>query len=242
MSATIQVPRADRRRLLGALPVLIALGLCPLVAQLAPGARAPALAHAQELADLERALGAYFEPALSAWLGSIDWLSAPLAVVYLGAHLPVTVAALGWVFIARPAAWPVVGTTFVVAQTLTVMGYVAWPCAPPSALGVADVTGAVWGRATLEGAHALQSPFAAMPSGHVAWALVAGGAIAWLAPRGWQRAAGALWPLLVTLITLATGNHFWLDAVAAAAVAGLALAVAQPIASRARRRCDRTLE
>jgi hypothetical protein len=226
-----------RSRLLWALPPLLALLLCPLVAQVYPGDELVALAHARELAELERDLGLYVEPALSASLGSAEWLAAPFAVLYVAAHLPVTVAALGWVFLARPQAWPLVSTTFAVAQTLTVAGYVTWPCAPPSAVGVEDVTSAVWGKQALEGAHLLQSPFAAMPSGHVAWALVAGGAIAWLAPHAWQRVGGALYPLLVTAITLSTGNHFWLDAAAAVAVTAVGLAIARLVVADVRSPC-----
>jgi membrane-associated phospholipid phosphatase len=142
------------------------------------------------------------------------------------AHLPVTAAVLGWVALRRRAAWPVVRNTFVAAQCLTIAANVAWPCAPPSRVGVADVTVSVWGERALEGAHALQSPFAAMPSGHVVFATVAGGALACLSPSRWLRAAGVMWPVLVVGITAASGNHFWLDAVAAFAVVGLALGLA----------------
>jgi membrane-associated phospholipid phosphatase len=149
-----------------------------------------------------------------------------VAVVYMLAHLPVTAAVLGWVTLRRRAAWPVVRTTFVVAQCLTIAANVAWPCAPPSRVGVADVTATVWGERALDGAHALQSPFAAMPSGHVVFAAVAGGALIWLSPSLWLRAAGLIWPVLVVAVTAASGNHFWLDAVAAFAVTALALALA----------------
>jgi membrane-associated phospholipid phosphatase len=215
-----------RRLLREAWLPLLALSLCPLVAQLAPGAPGVAMDHARVLRGLEQAIGIYPEPKLSAALAGEGWLAGPLAVVYLLAHVPVTGAVLGWVILSRPHAWPVVRTSFVLTQTVCAVVYVLWPCAPPTRLGVPDVTSQIWGQGTLDGARTMQSAYAAMPSGHVAFALVAGGALAWLAPRRWQRLAGAAWPALVIAITLATGNHFWLDAIAALLLVSVALGLA----------------
>jgi hypothetical protein len=81
----------------------------------------------------------------------------------------------------------------------------------------------------------IQSPYAALPSGHVAFAVVSAGIVCSLAPWRWVRAVVAAYPLLVTAIVLATANHFWVDAVAGAgaAASGLALTV---IARTLRRR------
>jgi hypothetical protein len=76
-------------------------------------------------------------------------------------------------------------------------------------------------------AHTVQSPFAAMPSGHVAFAVVAAAIVAAYARPRWLRVAAVLYPLAVTLIVVGTANHLWLDAVAgtAAAAAGWGVAV-----------------
>ena len=65
----------------------------------------------------------------------------------------------------------------------------------------------------------LYNPYAAMPSMHVAFALM-------VAITGFQlvkrRALKVLWaayPLLVTLVVIVTANHFWLDAALGALVA-----------------------
>ena len=57
-----------------------------------------------------------------------------------------------------------------------------------------------------------------MPSLHFGYALLVGGAIAWLARSRAIRLAGALYPAAMLFIIVATGNHFLLDAVAGGAV------------------------
>lgn len=83
-----------------------------------------------------------------------------------------------------------------------------------------------------QGSEAVQivaNPYAAMPSLHAADALIIGLAMAFVVRRRWLKALWALWPALVVVSVLATGNHYWLDVAAGAGVASLALAlVARP--------------
>jgi membrane-associated phospholipid phosphatase len=76
-----------------------------------------------------------------------------------------------------------------------------------------------------DSAHLLQSPFAAMPSGHVAFALIAGGTFTVLGDRRWLRGFGRAYPPLVVTVTIVTGHHLWLDAVGAVLVVATASAV-----------------
>lgn len=93
-------------------------------------------------------------------------------------------------------------------------------------LGAAD---GLAGAADAERVAWLQSPYAAMPSGHVAFALLAGTLVVLVARRPALRLLGALYPPLICAVTLVTANHFWLDAAGAVAlcvgVGGVALAV-----------------
>jgi membrane-associated phospholipid phosphatase len=83
-----------------------------------------------------------------------------------------------------------------------------------------------WGRELADSAHLLQSPFAAVPSGHVAFALVAGMTFARLGDMAWLRAFGWVYPPLVVAVTVITAHHLVLDAVAAALVVAVAAAAA----------------
>jgi len=69
--------------------------------------------------------------------------------------------------------------------------------------------------------------FSAMPSVHMAWALVAGGALLVLARPLPLRLLGIIYPTLMLVAIVVTANHFLLDAAAALIVvliaAGLAI-------------------
>jgi PAP2 superfamily len=69
---------------------------------------------------------------------------------------------------------------------------------------------------------ALYNPYAAVPSMHFGYALVVGAAVAWQARRRLLQLAGLAYPVFVLLVTVATGNHFLLDAAAGAAAVLLA--------------------
>ncbi|MBA3842500.1 MAG: phosphatase PAP2 family protein [Actinobacteria bacterium] len=71
-------------------------------------------------------------------------------------------------------------------------------------------------------ASAFYNPYAAVPSMHIGFSLLVGVTIVLLAERRLVRIAGALYPLFVLFVIVATGNHFFLDAAAGALVAILA--------------------
>src|SRR5262249_53462085 len=133
----------------------------------------------------------------------------------------------------RPPAFPLVRTTVLIASGLALIGYVTFPTAPPrmAALGIAD---------TISGDHvdlnhgllsSLYNPFAAVPSMHVAYAVIVGASLVRYGGRPVLRAAGALYPGLVVLVIVATGNHFLFDAAAGVLVAAVAAGAARLLLS-----------
>ena len=58
---------------------------------------------------------------------------------------------------------------------------------------------------------------------HIAFSLTVGITIMRLAQRPVWRVVGTLYPVFVLFVIVATGNHFFFDAAAGAAVAGIAL-------------------
>ena len=205
---------------------------CPLVALLASDVATGAVARGRDLADAERAAGLFVEPTLHAWAAGHETLMAVAGFAYLTLHVPVMISVLAWVYLLRPAAFAPLRTVFLAAQALTVAGWVALPTAPPRLIGdpgFSDTLRELWGPATAEQTTWVQSAYAAMPSGHVAFALMAGGAVLLLARQPVARALGGAYPVGMVLLTVVTANHFWLDAVGAmmvvAVAAGVALAV-----------------
>jgi len=202
-------------------PALAVLALCPAVALLSADAQGPALEHARALADFERSLGLYVEPELVSWASGRETLLWLAGAIYLGVHVPALGGALVLVYLHCRGAFARVQAVFVVCQLGLAASWLAWPLAPPHLLaGGAPGLGGPWDTGASAAAGVLQSSYAAMPSGHVVFALLAAWTIGHLAlPRVVRRAAW-LYPALVAAITLVTANHFWLDAVGAAVLVG----------------------
>jgi hypothetical protein len=219
-----------------AAPVLLALALCPLAALATPG-RAGPLERMRDLIDVERALGLFVEPSLHAWVAARPHLLHALELSYVGVHLPVTLGVLVWVWIARPDAFPLARNTFAAAQTLSAVGYLVAPTAPPRM-----VAGLGYSAALGPGDHGIgrlvQSPYAAMPSAHTAFALVTAGIVFSLARSRAVRVIALLYPPAVLTEIMATGNHVWLDAVGGAAAAGIGFGFALWHRGRRRGRTD----
>src|SRR3954469_21609433 len=158
-----------------ALPAIVALGLSPFVAATAPAIELP-VERMQRLIERERGLGLFFEPCLHAWCARRPRLAAVLDVTYVAAHLPVTLGVLAWAWYAHPEGFPLACLTFGATQTLALVGHVGWPAAPPRMVpGLGYDTRPGPGD---EGVgRLLQSPYAAMPSAHCAFAVVAAGTV-----------------------------------------------------------------
>ena len=223
--------RSWRRAARDAAPVALALALCPLVAAMAPGPAGP-IERIEDLVSVERSMGLLFEPAVHHWVALRPWLMSAFELGYVGVHLPVMLGTLLWVWFARPAAFRHVRNMFVSAQAMLAAGYVLVPTAPPRMVaslgyhGVVDV-----GSKGLE--RLAMSPYAALPSGHAAFAAMVTGTVVCLARNPVVRGAALLYPPLVLVEIFATGNHIWLDAVAGVSVAALALGLARVVERRA---------
>lgn len=215
--------RSWKRAARDAAPVALVLALCPLLATMAPGPAVP-VARAQRLIGVERSLGLFFEPAVHGWVAARPRLMSAADFAYAAVHLPVMLGVLAWVWVARPHAFRFARNAFVATQALVVAGYVLAPTAPPRmvpSLGYDSAFGV-----GLSGLDRLAiSPYAAMPSGHAAFALIAAGIVVCLSSRRLVRLIAALYPLAVLLEIVATGNHIWLDATAGASAAALGLAL-----------------
>jgi hypothetical protein len=221
-----------------AAPVALVLALCPLVAAMAPGPDVP-LTRARGLIGIERSMGLFFEPAVHAWVAARPRLMSAADFGYAAIHLPVMLGVLAWVWVARPHAFRFVRNVFVATQALLVAGYVLTPTAPPrmvASLGYGSATNA--GMSGLD--RLAMSPYAAMPSGHAAFAIIAAAIVVCLSRRRLVRLIAAMYPAAVLLEIVATGNHFWLDAAAGAAAAAMGCALVVAITARptVRRRRD----
>jgi len=208
-----------------------------LVRGLVDGRAAVAFDNARALVDAERALGTFFEPGLQAWAQGQGWIVTWANWMYVNSHFAVTTAFLVWLYVARNHAFYFVRNMFMVAMGLALVLYVAYPTAPPRFLpewGFTDTVAAFVGEAAEQSATVLYNPFAAVPSMHVAFALMIAVPGVRLVKARSLKAVWALYPLVVTFVVVVTANHFWLDAALGAIVAALAGWAASAALGRAR--------
>ena len=180
-----------------------------------------ARAHTAEIVALERSLGIYGERGVQDLAERVPGLPSLLGAAYIVLHIVVTAGVLVWVFRRHRGHFAVVRTTFIASTALSLAIYVLYPAAPPrlAGLGFADtVTEHAGLNLSSDLLGSLYNPFAAVPSLHFGYALLVGGAVAWLARNRWARIAGAAYPLVMLWIIVATGNHFLFDAAAGGAV------------------------
>lgn len=187
-----------------------------------------ALQHARLIASYERSAHVFVEADVQHAAQAVPGLVGTLGLFYLTLHLGVTIVYLLWLHRRRPTAFPVVRTALLVASALALIGYVAFPAAPPrmAALGIGDTLSNDGVDLSHGLISSLYNPFAAVPSIHICYALIIGASLVRFGRRSALRIAGLLYPALVLMIVVATGNHFFFDALAGAAVALIGMAVA----------------
>ncbi|MEU9207095.1 phosphatase PAP2 family protein [Streptomyces sp. NPDC048415] len=197
--------------------------------QLATGHTPEAFRNAHRVWDLERAVRLPGEGAVQTALLHSDALVHLANTYYAAVHFPATAAFLIWLYLRRPAHYIWARRVLALVTAAALMGHLTFPLAPPRLLGEAGLvdTGQAYGP-TVYGVHpatdAMANQFAAMPSLHFGWALmVAIGLI--VATRSRWRWLWLLHPLLTLLVIVGTANHYWLDAIVATALLGIALAV-----------------
>ncbi|MCZ0982121.1 phosphatase PAP2 family protein [Streptomyces diastatochromogenes] len=193
----------------------------------ANGHEARAFRNADRVWDAERALHLPDEGTVQQLLLHAEPLVRTANTYYAVVHFPATLAFLVWLYWRRPAHYVWSRRVLALVTGAALALHLLMPLAPPrmlAASGLVD-TARVYGPsvygATPE-TDSMANQFAAMPSLHFGWALmVAIGLIA--ATRSRWRVLWLLHPLLTLLVVVGTANHYWFDALAAAALLGLAL-------------------
>ncbi|MER6349997.1 phosphatase PAP2 family protein [Streptomyces sp. NPDC001595] len=199
--------------------------------RLATGHTDEAFRNAHRVWDLERAVHLPGEGAVQSLLLHGDTLAHLANTYYAAVHFPATAAFLVWLYLRRPGHYRWARRVLAAVTGAALVLHLTFPLAPPRMLAAAGLvdTGRVYGPSVYgpPSTDTLSNQFAAMPSLHFGWALmVAVGLIA--ATRSRLRWLWLLHPLVTLLVIVGTANHYWLDALVAAALLGLALAVPRP--------------
>lgn len=197
-----------------------------------------AFENARHIISAERDLNLFFEADFQQWaLSDAAWIVDGANWMYVNSHFGVTVGFLIWLYLARNEAYYFVRNMFMVAMGLALVGYVLFPTAPPRFMpewGFQDTVTEWVGLQAASSANVLYNPFAAVPSMHVAFALMIAVPALLVIRNSVVRAAFAVYPFLVSVTVVVTGNHWWLDAFLGVLVAAVAAVASSGALARAR--------
>ncbi|MGE5691844.1 MAG: phosphatase PAP2 family protein [Pseudomonadota bacterium] len=176
-----------------------------------------ALHNARQIWEWERALRMNLEePIQQAFLAIPDAVEA-LNVFYFVGHFLLTAVFFLWLYRRDQRGFRAFRDGFFAATMLALVIHWQFPTAPPrlAGVGLIDTLRALSGiDIGSRSSEALSNPVFAVPSLHAGYAAGVGAGLVLYARRRWLRILGFVYPLLVVLTIVVTGNHFLFDAVA----------------------------
>ena len=185
-----------------------------------------AIERARQIDRFQHFLHMPSELSLQHFVLRYDWLARSTNFYYAVFHVPATVAFLVWLFLRHRNAYPHWRNALaILTAACLVIRYIR--VAPPRFLpdlGYIDLATrfglSVYGPVGT----GVSDQFAAMPSIHVGWAAIVSLGIIAASTSRW-RWIFALHLIFTTLAVSATGNHWWLDGIAAVALLAVALRI-----------------
>lgn len=205
------------------------------------------VANAQHVVAFEAAHGFWVEPAWQIFFEqthtilafTVTWPDTVRVMngIYVLGHIGVTLGVALWVYFYHRRYFGMLRNAVILTNLFALLIYERFPVAPPrltpnlifnhhsftfqdTLYGVFNATGRMVGTS---GAY---NEFSAMPSIHVAWALIVGAAVIWLARPLAVKALGLVYPFIMLVAVVVTGNHYLLDAAGAVVIVVLAALVA----------------
>ncbi|HXD53358.1 MAG TPA: phosphatase PAP2 family protein, partial [Solirubrobacteraceae bacterium] len=160
-----------------------------------------AFAHARDLISLERGMHLFVEPSIQTWASGSHLVMVVSSWIYVNAQTSVTIAALLFLYLRHNDSFYFVRNMFMIAMGIALIGYVVFPTAPPRFMpewGFTDTVANFVGEGASNTAGALYNPFAAVPSMHVAFALMIAVPGFMLVRNKFIKAFWAVYPALVT--------------------------------------------
>ncbi|MFN2613070.1 MAG: phosphatase PAP2 family protein [Solirubrobacterales bacterium] len=192
---------------------------------IAEGKESAAFVNAGHVVDFEKATGTFFEPGLQSSLIHSDWLISFTNFMYQNSHFVLTSTFLVWLYLRRNDSFYFVRNMFMFAMGIALIGYTAFPTAPPRLLPEEGFIDTITQYAQVNHDSALVqifiNPFAAVPSMHCGFSLMIGATGFLLARHPAARVFWAIYPLLVFFVVVFTANHFWIDGALGWMAAGL---------------------
>ena len=192
-------------------------------------------AHARQIVSWERFAHIAWETWLQQAFLRVPELVRAMNVFYFVGHFVVTGVFFFWVYHRSRDAFERFRNGFMAATFIALVIHWGFPTAPPrlAGIGLEDtlrrLSNIDIGSPT---SSSFSNPVAAVPSLHAGWAVGVGvGLIFYARPLLWK-AVGVLYPAVVVLTIVVTGNHFVFDAIAGIAVMALGFWLSETLFER----------
>jgi len=203
--------------------------------------------NARRIVAFEVAHGVFMEPTWQIFFEhthqvlmlTVTWAESARVMngIYVLGHVFVTLGVACWMFFFRRSLFPLFRNALILVNVFALVIYEYFPTAPPRLTGPLiynhhafvfqdTLFGIVNAAGKTVGTEAGFNEFSAMPSIHMGWALIVGVAIIVAGRPAVVKGLGLLYPALMLLAIVVTGNHYLLDAGAAAMLVVLAFIVA----------------
>ena len=180
--------------------------------------------HALWVWHVERALHLPSEVTVQHWFLPYPSLIKFFNVYYATIHFPALIAFLVWMFFRHRSHYPAVRNT-VAILTASCLLIQLIPVAPPRMfgnLGFVD-TALRYGQSVYGAAGSgFADQLSAMPSVHVAWAVLEAAFVLPMSPSKWRWLVLVHTTLTILIVTV-TANHWWLDGIVAAILLGMSV-------------------
>lgn len=200
-----------------------------------------AIANARRVTHVEQLLSLGWERQLQDAFLALPELVRAMNVFYFVGHFVLTGLFFLWLYHRSRSGFSVYRDGFLVATVIAVLIHWRFPTAPPrlADLGILDTLRLFSGiDIGSPQSTALSNPVAAVPSLHAGYAFGVGIGLFRYARTRLVRSAALVYPLLVVLTIIVTGNHFVLDALAGIAVVALGFLVAPRLRCALRRNAN----
>jgi membrane-associated phospholipid phosphatase len=195
--------------------------------------RARAFGDSERIIDLERRTHTFFELALQHDLPSGHAIAPAFRLSYWISEFVLLVLALVYTYFRHRKTYALFRDAVLLTNSLGLLGYLFLPTAPPRLLAGYGFRNDLSGQPTPDHATGLiafaANPYAAMPSLHVADAILIGLFLASLSRSIPIKTLWLLWPCWLSYVVIASGNHFWLDVAAGAALAAISLLISSQV-------------
>jgi hypothetical protein len=195
---------------------------------------------AMKIIDFERTLHVFVEPSIQAWVINKHWLMDAADWAYLYSHYVITAGVLAFIYFRRNSSFYFVRNMFAIAMLIALLGYAIFPTAPPALMpewGFTDAVSQFLGVSHIDGngaASAFVNVYAAVPSMHVCFAVMTGWPMSRLVRKRWAKIAWMLYPVWITFVVVATGNHYLTDVFLGVLTAAASALLAKELLARAR--------